>query len=88
MDNILIAHEIFDSLLKKRDRKKSFDALKINMSKGYDKVDQNFLKAIFYPMRFSPKWVNWIMECVAIVSYTLVINGSTSKSFIPSRGLR
>ena len=39
MDNILIAHEIFDSLLKKRDRKKSFDALKINMSKGYDKVD-------------------------------------------------
>ena len=39
MDNILIAHEIFDSLRKKRDRKKSFDALKINMSKGYDKVD-------------------------------------------------
>ena len=39
MDNILIAHEIFDSLLKKRGRKKSFDTLKINMSKGYDKVD-------------------------------------------------
>ena len=38
-DNILIAHEIFDSLRKKRDRKKYFGALKINMSKGYDRVN-------------------------------------------------
>ena len=39
-------------------------------------------------MKFSSKWVNWIMECFTTVNYTLLINGSTSKSFIPSRGLR
>ena len=37
-DNILIAHEIMNGLRKKRGKKYSFGALKIDMSKAYDKV--------------------------------------------------
>ena len=37
-DNILLAHEIMDGLRKKRGKKYSFGALKIDMSKTYDKV--------------------------------------------------
>ena len=36
-DNILLAHEIMDGLRKKRGKKYSFGALKIDMSKTYDK---------------------------------------------------
>ena len=72
----------------KKGRKKCFSALKIDMSKTYDRLEWNFLKAVLMSMKFSSKWVNWIMECVTTVNYTLLINGSTSKSFIPSRELR
>ena len=36
-DNILLAHEIFDILRKKKGRKKGFGALKIDMCKAYDR---------------------------------------------------
>ena len=38
-DNILLAHEIMDTLRKKKGRKYSFGALKIDISKAYDRVD-------------------------------------------------
>lgn len=75
-------------LVRKKGRKKCFGVLKIDMSKTYNRVEWNFPKAALMSMKFSSKWVNWIMECVTIINYTLLINGSTSKSFIPSRGLR
>ena len=57
-DNILIAHEIMNDLRKKRGKKYSFGALKIDMSKAYDKVRWNFLKAVLVVMKFDAKWIN------------------------------
>ena len=74
-DNILIAHELFDFLGKKKGRKNCFGALKIDMSKAYDRVDWNFLKAVLTTMNFNERWVNWILQCVTTVQYTLLING-------------
>lgn len=51
-DNILIAHEILDILRRKKGRKNSFGVLKIDISKAYDKVDWNFLRAILITMNF------------------------------------
>ena len=39
-------------------------------------------------MNFSDKWIDWIMECVTSVQYSLLINGSPTKTFFSSRGLR
>ena len=74
-DNILIAHEIMDILRKKKGRKNSFGALKIDMKKAYDRVRWNFLKAVLIAMNFDHKWIKWIMECVSTVQYTLLVNG-------------
>ena len=84
-DNILLAHEIIDVIRKKRERRDSFRVLKIDMSKAYDRVNWNFLKAILNVMNFDSKW---IMECVSSIEYTLLINGSMTRSFKPSQGLR
>ena len=87
-DNILIPHEIFYYLGKKRGRKKCFGALKIDMTKAYDRVDWSFLKAILLAMNFNYRCVQWIMECVTSVHYTLLVNGNLTNSFTPLQGLR
>ena len=87
-DNILLVHEIFDTLRKKNGRKKGYGVLKIDMSKTYDRVNWNFLKTVLLSMNFGTTWVNWIMECVSTIQYSLLVNGSPSKPFYPSRGLR
>lgn len=87
-DNILIEHEIFDIMGKKKGRKGCFGALKIDMSKAYDRLDWKFLKAVLIAMNSSPRWVRWIMECVSTVQYTLLVNGGITQTFNPSKGLR
>lgn len=73
---------------KKKGRKFCFGALKVDMSKAYDKVDWNFLRAVLNALNFNDSWVKWIMECVTTVNYTLIINGNLSHSFTPKKGLR
>ena len=87
-NNIHIAHEVFHTLRKMKGRKKCYGAMKIDMSKTYDRVDWKFLKAVLVVMNFSPNLVNWILECVTTVYYTLLINGSITQSFKPHKGLR
>ena len=52
-NNILLAYEIFDTLRKKKGRKKGYGALKIDMCKAYDRVNWNFLKVVILSMNFS-----------------------------------
>ena len=39
-------------------------------------------------MGFSAKWIELVMKCVTLVTYSLVVNGKQSGHIIPSRGLR
>ena len=87
-DNIILAQEIFEFLKKKQKGKWGFRVLKLDMNKAYDRINWNFLMAVLNSMKFSPKWVNWIRQCVTTVSYSVLVNGSPSKPFHPSRGLR
>ncbi|OMO71257.1 reverse transcriptase [Corchorus capsularis] len=87
-DNVLIAQEVFHYLKIKKKGKQSDVAVKIDMSKAYDRVEWGFLKVILMKMGMNPHWCNMISECVSTVSYTIVINGKTSRGIFPSRGLR
>ena len=87
-DNILIAHEIFDILKRKKGRKKGFGVLKVDMCKAYDRVSWKFLKAVLLAMNFSRYWVNLIIGCVSTIQFSILVNGCPTKSFKPSRGLR
>ena len=58
------------------------------MSKAYDKVDWKVLKVVLVAMNFNERWINWIMECVTTIHYTLLINGNIIQSFTPSKGLK
>ena len=87
-DNILIAYEITHYLLNKRERDVGYAALKLDMSKAYDRVEWSFLRRRMQRMGFANRWIDLIMECTTSVSYRIKVNGELTDNFLPERGLR
>lgn len=62
-------------------------AMKLDMAKAYDRVEWAFLDSMMEKLGFDSQFRGWIMECVTIVSYSVLINGEPSGHIIPSRDL-
>lgn len=73
-DNILIGFECMHWLRNLKKRKNGFCALKLDMSKAYDRVEWSFLKGILIAMNFPESLIQLIMKCVRTVSYTFTFN--------------
>lgn len=65
-----------------------YPAIKLDMSKVYDRVELNFLKDMMIWLGFSPSWVNLIMKCMQSVKYKVKTNGCLTEEITPERGLR
>jgi hypothetical protein len=68
--------------------KKGFMAVKLNISKAYDRVDWRFLEAIMRRMGFETKWISLIMMCITSVKYSILVNGTPCGSISLTRGIR
>ena len=87
IDNILIAFETLHHL-KKKNGKMGFMALKLDMSKAYDRVEWNFLDKIMERLGFDNKWRTLVGGCIRIVSFSIFVNREPYGLIQPSRGLR
>jgi len=72
----------------KRQGKNGCAAMKLDMSKAYDRVEWEFLRRMMEKMGFCNQWVDLIMRCVTSISYRIKVNGDLSNIFKPGRGLR
>ena len=87
-DNVLITHEVLHYLQTSGASVRSSMAVKIDMSKAYDRIEWNFLERVLENLGFHPNWVVWIMECIRSVSYSFLVNGAAQGRVIPTRGIR
>ena len=65
-----------------------FMALKLDMSKAYDRVEWRFMEKMLVKMGFCDIWVKLMMECITTATYSILINGEPHGHIVPSRGLR
>jgi hypothetical protein len=88
IDNVAVTFETLNSLRTRRSGKKAYMALKLDMSKAYNRVEWRFLELIMRKLGFADNWVNLIMECIQSVTYSVLIDGEPTGFICPSRGLR
>ena len=85
LDVIILVHETIHSLKATRT---SGMLLKLDLSKAYDKLNWQFLGGILKDFGFVEDWINWIMNMISFGFFPILLNGSHSRPFNATRGIR
>ena len=67
-DNVLVASETMYHINQKRKGLMGEMALKLDMSKAYDRVEWSCLERIMQKLGFAEKWIGLIMQCLCSVT--------------------
>jgi len=81
----LILNEVVEEV--KRCKKPAL-VFKVDFEKAYDSVSWSFLDYMLDRMGFNFTWRKWINACLQSATISILINGSPTKEFVPTRGLR
>lgn len=86
-DKLLTAYECINYLKRKKGAKGPCTII-LDMAKAYDRVEWSYLEGIMLKLGFHVEFVQCIMRCVSIVSFSVRANGKLSQCFRPTRGIR
>ena len=86
-DNVLVAFETLHYMHHNKIGRNGTMALKLDMSKAYDRVEWLFLEKIMAKLGFHQKWISLMTKCISTVSYSILVNDEPHGYIQPSRGL-
>lgn len=86
--NTTVAYEVLHRMRNKRTGRKGHMAVKLDISKAYDRVEWEFLRQIMLKLGIDDRWVRLAMETVCIASYSVLINGEPRGFINPSRRIK
>ena len=62
--------------------------IKLNIAKAYDKLRWEYLQEMLKDFGFCREWIEWVMGLVSSPFLSILLNGSPTRVFSPSRGIR
>lgn len=62
--------------------------LKIDLEKPFDRLVWSFIRQVLLYFNFPPKLTTLIMSCISTSFVSVLVNGSMTPSFFPTRGIR
>ncbi|XP_026383334.1 uncharacterized protein LOC113278804 [Papaver somniferum] len=86
-DNIHLAQKIVHTMKNKKEVNK-YLALKLDMSKAFDRLKWSFLRDVMLKLGFCEEFCHLIMQCVSTTKISILLNDATCKPYSPSRGVR
>jgi hypothetical protein len=75
LDNAMVAIEVLHFMRTKTRGEDRYVALKLDISKAYDRMDWDYLRAVMAKMGFHDRWIHWMGMCVESVDYSVLVNG-------------
>lgn len=84
-DNIIMASELVKAYSRKHIS--PLYMLKIDLQKAHDSVEWVFLQQVMEALCFPKRYIQWVMKCIHMVIYSIMINGEPTKPFDASKGL-
>ena len=85
VDNVLLANEVIEDIRRRGKRGLCF---KVDFEKAYDSIRWEFLYDMLRRLGFHNVWINWIRGCMESATVSVLVNGSPTEEFKPTRGLR
>eukprot|EP00253_Pinus_taeda_P033434 PITA_33434 len=85
LNNIIQAHEVVHSL---KSNKQAGMIIQLDLEKAYDKISWAYIREVLIAYGFDHNYIRWVMALVTTSIFSILLNGSPSKPFKPSRGLR
>ncbi|XP_023892052.1 uncharacterized protein LOC112004058 [Quercus suber] len=83
-----VVYETLHAMHSRRSGRRGYMALKLDVSKAYDRVEWSFLRGIMSKLDLPECWIDREMSCVTSTSFSIRIDGKAYGNIQPSRGLR
>eukprot|EP00253_Pinus_taeda_P033386 PITA_33386 len=85
LNNIIQDHKVVHSL---KSNKQAGMIIQLDLVKAYDKLCWAYIREVLKAYGFDHNWIRCVTALVTIASFSIMLNGSPSRTFRPSRGLR